>query len=229
MRFELPASVLVFMLSFGLCTRADPNAVYGVWASFVAMPAANNSFWDLLASGTAIVDAEPGTLQWLSLKDDAGPFVYLATFKTEAARAAHLAGRLPAALKAAAHQQLAQAPVFDSVTLLASKVADGNAPQLRFTGSGNVVAANATAAAHIKGVFTGSYYDAVLAQNYTNYWWMFQINATAFGLAAAWPTLEARQEHSDSAAVSAMIAAVEPYAALFEIPQGSAIGQKIEV
>lgn len=72
---------------------------------FTAAPGQAEAVASLLTGAAAIVhDNEPGTLQWLSLRVDADRFAIVDFFAGPEGREAHFAGKVAAALKAAAPQ-----------------------------------------------------------------------------------------------------------------------------
>jgi quinol monooxygenase YgiN len=75
----------------------------------------------LLKAGLAIVQEEAGTPLWFALRFDASTFGIFDAFPDDAARQAHLGGRLAAALMAKAGDLLAEPPTIEKVDVLASK------------------------------------------------------------------------------------------------------------
>jgi quinol monooxygenase YgiN len=75
----------------------------------------------LLKGGLAIVQEEAGTPLWFALRFDASTFGIFDAFPDDAARQAHLGGRLAAALMAKAGDLLAEPPTIEKVDVLASK------------------------------------------------------------------------------------------------------------
>lgn len=86
-----------------------------------AKPGKESAVEQLLQSGLAIVQEERDTPQWFALKFDASTFGIFDAFPTDAARQAHLAGRLAAALMAKAPELLAESPSIERVDVLAAK------------------------------------------------------------------------------------------------------------
>jgi len=75
----------------------------------------------LLKAGLAIVQEEARTPLWFALRFDASTFGIFDAFPDDAARQAHLGGRLAAALMAKAGDLLAEPPTIEKVDVLASK------------------------------------------------------------------------------------------------------------
>jgi quinol monooxygenase YgiN len=86
-----------------------------------AKPGKESAVEQLLTSGLSIVQEERDTPQWFALKFDASTFGIFDAFPTDAARQAHLAGRLASALMAKAPEVLAEPPSIERVDVLAAK------------------------------------------------------------------------------------------------------------
>jgi quinol monooxygenase YgiN len=93
----------------------------GLYVRLIAKPGKEKDVEELLRSGLALVQAEPGTLQWYAVKFDARTFAIFDTFGGEEGRNAHLSGRLAAALMAKAGELLAQPPNIEKYDVLAAK------------------------------------------------------------------------------------------------------------
>jgi quinol monooxygenase YgiN len=93
----------------------------GLFVRLRAKPGKEAEVEQLLKSGLAIVQEEPGTPLWFALRFDASTFGIFDAFGDDTARKAHLAGRLAAALMAKAGELLAESPKIESVDVLASK------------------------------------------------------------------------------------------------------------
>ncbi len=76
----------------------------------------------LLASGLALVQAEPATTAWFAIRIGPTTFGIFDAFPDAAGRKAHLAGRLAAALMAKAADLLAVDPTIEEVDVLAAKL-----------------------------------------------------------------------------------------------------------
>jgi quinol monooxygenase YgiN len=93
----------------------------GLFVRLHAKPGKEAEVEQLLKSGLALVQEEPGTALWFAVRFDASTFGIFDAFGDEAGRKAHLAGRLAAALMAKAGELLAESPKIESVDVLASK------------------------------------------------------------------------------------------------------------
>jgi quinol monooxygenase YgiN len=69
-----------------------------------------------------LVAAESGTVAWFAVRFDHDTFAIFDAFNDESARAAHLAGRVAAALMAHADELLATAPQIRKAAVLADKL-----------------------------------------------------------------------------------------------------------
>jgi quinol monooxygenase YgiN len=74
-----------------------------------------------LNAGRAIVDDEPGTRVWYAFRVDGSTFGIFDAFEDEAARQAHLTGRIPQALGEVGPDLLAKDPDIRMVDVLAVK------------------------------------------------------------------------------------------------------------
>ena len=72
--------------------------------------------------GIAIVQEEPATTAWFAIQMGPSTFGIFDAFPNEAARQAHLAGRVAAALMAKASELLAKSPAIEKIDVLASKL-----------------------------------------------------------------------------------------------------------
>jgi quinol monooxygenase YgiN len=86
-----------------------------------AKPGKESALEQLLTGGLPIVQEERDTPQWFALKFDASTFGIFDAFPTDAARQAHLTGRLASALMAKAPELLAEQPSIERVDVLAAK------------------------------------------------------------------------------------------------------------
>ena len=75
-----------------------------------------------LRNGLPLVEAEPGTTVWFALRMAPSTYWIFDAFPDDAARAAHLAGRVAAALAEHAASLLAGAPQIEYVDVLAAKI-----------------------------------------------------------------------------------------------------------
>jgi len=93
----------------------------GLFVRLRAKPGKEAEVAKLLEGGLAVVDQERGTPLWFALRFDSSTFGIFDAFADEAARQAHLGGRLAAALMAKAPELLAETPVIERIDLLAVK------------------------------------------------------------------------------------------------------------
>jgi quinol monooxygenase YgiN len=77
---------------------------------------------DFLSSATPLVQAEEGTTAWFALRLDTSTFAIVDVFPDDAARDAHLSGRVAEALFARADELFAQQPTVQQVDVLADKL-----------------------------------------------------------------------------------------------------------
>ena len=90
-------------------------------AKLVAKPGKEEEVAALLKSGLALVQEEPGTIQWFAIRFNQNTFGIFDSFAGEEGRNAHLSGKLAAALMAKAGDLLAQPPLIEKVDVIASK------------------------------------------------------------------------------------------------------------
>lgn len=95
----------------------------GLWVRLEAKAGRERDLENFLRSAVPLVEAEPGTLVWFGVRLSARTFGIFDAFADEAARQAHLAGRVAAALAEHAGTLLAEAPVIERLDVVATKVA----------------------------------------------------------------------------------------------------------
>jgi quinol monooxygenase YgiN len=93
----------------------------GVLALVEAKPGKEAEVEAFLRSGQGIVEQEPGTRVWYAFRVNASTFGIFDAFEDEAAREAHMAGQIPAALAEVGPQVLAKDPDIRMVDVLAVK------------------------------------------------------------------------------------------------------------
>jgi quinol monooxygenase YgiN len=93
----------------------------GIFVRLRAKAGKENEVAQLLKSGLSIVQEEPGTPLWFAVRFDNSTFAIFDAFPDDAARNAHLGGRLAAALMAKASELLSEAPVIEKADVLAVK------------------------------------------------------------------------------------------------------------
>ena len=94
----------------------------GLWVRLEARRGREADVEAFLRGGAALVEAEPATLVWFAVRLSASTFGIFDAFGDEAGRAAHLAGRVAAALGEAASELLAAPPAIERLDILASKL-----------------------------------------------------------------------------------------------------------
>jgi quinol monooxygenase YgiN len=77
---------------------------------------------DFLRAGLPLVEAEPQTTAWFGIRLGPSTFGIFDAFPDEAGRAAHLSGRVAAALGAKAAELFAKPPSIERVDVLAAKL-----------------------------------------------------------------------------------------------------------
>jgi quinol monooxygenase YgiN len=87
-----------------------------------AKPGKEADVEDFLNSGLALVQEEPDTTAWFAIRMGPSTFGIFDAFPDESGRAAHLSGRVAAALMASASELLAQPPAIEKVDVLAAKL-----------------------------------------------------------------------------------------------------------
>lgn len=93
----------------------------GIVAFVQAKPGKESDVEAFVRSGAGIVEREPGTRVWYGFRVDDSTFGIFDAFEDEAARQAHLAGEIPAALATAGPELLAADPDIRLVDVLAVK------------------------------------------------------------------------------------------------------------
>ena len=87
-----------------------------------AKPGKEKDVEDFLRAGLALVEAEPQTTVWFGIRLGESTFGIFDAFADEAGRAAHLSGRVAAALGQKAGELLATPPSIERVDVLAAKL-----------------------------------------------------------------------------------------------------------
>jgi quinol monooxygenase YgiN len=87
-----------------------------------AKPGKEQDVEDFLRAGLPLVEAEPQTTAWFGIRLGASTFGIFDAFPDEAGRAAHLSGRVAAALGQKAGELLAAPPSIERVDILAAKL-----------------------------------------------------------------------------------------------------------
>ncbi len=87
-----------------------------------AKPGKEQEVEAFLKAGLPIVQEEPQTVAWFSIRLGPSTFGIFDAFPDEKGRQAHLSGKVAAALMAKAPELLAKPPVIEKVDVLASKL-----------------------------------------------------------------------------------------------------------
>ena len=103
-------------------TKHSSNVHVALMVRIEAKPEYAAAVASLLREGRALVAEEPGTPYWFAVQFGPTTFGIFDAFGDDAARTAHLAGKLAAALLAKADQVLATPPTIEAVDIIASKL-----------------------------------------------------------------------------------------------------------
>ncbi|GAB3552230.1 hypothetical protein GCM10027404_22470 [Arthrobacter tumbae] len=87
-----------------------------------ARPGKEDEVEQFLRDGLAIVNDEPGTVAWFAVRFGPSSFGIFDAFPDDAARQAHLGGRLGTALMARAEELFTEAPDVEPVDVIAHKL-----------------------------------------------------------------------------------------------------------
>ena len=93
-----------------------------LWVRLEAKPGRETDLEAFLKSGAALVEAEPETAVWFAVRLGPSRFAIFDAFADEAGRAAHLSGRVAAALAEQASTLLATPPIIERLDVLAAKL-----------------------------------------------------------------------------------------------------------
>ena len=96
---------------------------FALYVQLQAKPGKEREVADFLRSAIPLVNAEAGTISWFAIQEGPSSFAIFDTFGDEAAREAHLSGRVAAALmeKVNAGDLFAKAPDIRKLEILAAK------------------------------------------------------------------------------------------------------------
>jgi quinol monooxygenase YgiN len=95
----------------------------GLLVRLEAKPGREAEVESFLKGGLPLVEAEPATIVWFGIRLGPSSFGIFDAFADEAGRAAHLSGRVAAALGEKASELLAKPPTIERVDILAAKLA----------------------------------------------------------------------------------------------------------
>jgi quinol monooxygenase YgiN len=102
--------------------QAAASAKVGLFVRLDAKPGKEEDVARFLIGGRPIVDQEPGTSTWFAVRLNPTTFAIFDTFPDDSGRAAHLSGKVAAALMAKAPDMLAHPPVIEKIDVLAVKI-----------------------------------------------------------------------------------------------------------
>jgi quinol monooxygenase YgiN len=94
-----------------------------LWVKLDAKPGKEGDLETFLRSALPLVQEEPATLVWFAIRLGPSSFGIFDAFPDDAARQAHLSGKVAAALMAKAPELLVSSPSIEKVDLLAAKLA----------------------------------------------------------------------------------------------------------
>lgn len=94
----------------------------GLWVRLEAKPGRESDLDTFLRGAAPLAQAEPATVVWFAVRLGPTTFGIFDAFPDEAGRAAHLAGRIAAALGEHSSTLLAAPPVVERIDVLAAKL-----------------------------------------------------------------------------------------------------------
>ncbi len=97
-------------------------ASVGLFVRLEAKPGKEPDVERFLDAGRSLVEEEPATTAWFGFRMGPSTFGIFDVFPDEHGRAAHLSGRVAAALEERASELFAQPPVIEKVDVLAHKL-----------------------------------------------------------------------------------------------------------
>src|SRR5262245_28529416 len=124
-RLRLCRFMRVSRMRFRRAVKEDSSmSKYALYVPLEAKPGKEKEVADFLRSAVPLVHAEPGTVSWYAIREGPSRFAIFDTFDDEAARDAHLNGKVAAALmqKAKAGDLFAAAPEIHKLDILADKL-----------------------------------------------------------------------------------------------------------
>jgi quinol monooxygenase YgiN len=97
---------------------------FALYVPLKAKPGKEKDVADFLKSALPLVNAEPGTRTWFAIEEGPGAYAIFDTFDDEAAREAHLNGKVATALmeKAKSGELFANTPEIYRLTIIAAKL-----------------------------------------------------------------------------------------------------------
>lgn len=100
---------------------ATDRVNFGLFVRLDVKPGKEEEVAKLLVSGLPFVNEEHGTIHWFAVRMGPSTFGIFDTFQNDAARQAHLSGRLAGALMARAGELLTGTPKIEMVDIVAAK------------------------------------------------------------------------------------------------------------
>jgi quinol monooxygenase YgiN len=95
---------------------------FALYVPLEAKPGKEKEVADFLRSAVPLVNEEQGTISWFAIQEGPSSFAIFDTFDDEAARDAHLNGKVAAALMERAGDLLAKPPAIHKIGILAEKL-----------------------------------------------------------------------------------------------------------
>jgi quinol monooxygenase YgiN len=100
--------------------RSSPKV--GLFVRLVAKAGKESEVASFLAAALPLAQDEPNTTAWFAVRLGPAAFAIFDVFSDDAARQAHLGGRIAAALMARAGELLAEPPTIENLDVLAVKL-----------------------------------------------------------------------------------------------------------
>jgi quinol monooxygenase YgiN len=101
---------------------AESGAKFGLLATMEAKPGKEDEVEQFLRSAVPLVREEAGTISWYAIRLGNLKFGIFDTFRDEAARQAHVSGKVAQALFAKAPELFSEIPKVEEVDVLAEKL-----------------------------------------------------------------------------------------------------------
>ncbi|MEP6967121.1 MAG: antibiotic biosynthesis monooxygenase [Pseudomonadota bacterium] len=95
---------------------------FALYVPLEAKPGKEQGVADFLRAGLPLVQAEPGTVAWFGIQTGPSSFAIFDAFPDEAARNAHLNGKVAASLMEKADELFVKPPQIHKLEVLASKL-----------------------------------------------------------------------------------------------------------
>jgi quinol monooxygenase YgiN len=202
---KLATLALALALAPTACTDdpTPPPVHVGLVIRLEAKPERAGDVAALLRDGKKLVLDEPGTTYWFGIQLGPTTFAIVDAFETDAERQAHLAGKLAAALLAAAPDVLATAPMIEPVDVIARK--DAHASAKVSAGLLVTMTAKPDHVADVQGLLEQGP-QFVDGEPGTEVWFGVRIDATTFAIFDAFPDAAARDAHIHGAYAQTLLA-----------------------